>query len=152
MLNPVASVVLVVAYVFFGLVISGLLGAVCFALVKLNARLDDFSRRLDPLLQKADNALTVTTTTVENLGSRVETVLAQGEATVESVHDKVDRTAHAVQHVVNAPIIRANSLLAGITQGFTTFARLQKRGAPTAAAVTQPTERTITVSTKAEEK
>lgn len=127
MLNPVASVVLVASYLFFGLVITGLLGAVVFALMKLNARLDDLAGRLDPLLQKADDALTITTETVENLGSRVETVLAQGEATVESVHEKVDRTAHAVQHVVNAPIIRANSLLAGVTQGFSTFTRLQKR-------------------------
>ena len=88
MLNPVASVVLVTSYLFFGLVITGLLGAVVFALMKLNARLDDLAIRLDPLLQKADDALTITTETVENLGSRVETVLAQGEATVESVHEK----------------------------------------------------------------
>ena len=127
MLNPVASGILVVSYLVFGLVISVLLGAVCFALIKLNARLEEFARRLDPLLQKADEVLTITTETVEMVGSRAETLLAQSEATVETVHEKVDRTASTVSHVVNAPIIRANSLLAGVTQGFSTFARLQKR-------------------------
>ena len=121
MLNPVASTVLVVSYVIFGIVICGLLGAVCVALLKLNARLDDFAQKLDPLLQKADTALTVTTETVESLGSRAEMVLAQGEAAVEIVQEKVDRTAHTVQQVVNAPVIKANSLLAGVTQGWATF-------------------------------
>lgn len=126
MLNPVASSVLVISYLVLAILMCGLLGAICFALLKLNARLDDFSHRLDPLLQKADDALTITTETVEMLGSRAESVLSQSEAAVETVHEKVDRTAIAVQQVVNTPIIKANSIVAGVSRGFSTFARLQK--------------------------
>ena len=130
LLNPVASSVLVASYVILGLVVSGLLAVVCVALLKLNARLDDFAQRLDPLLEKADTALTVTTETVESLGGRAEMVLGRSEAAVENVQEKVDRAADAVSHVVNAPIIGANSLLAGVTRGFSTFTRLQKQHEP----------------------
>ena len=122
-----ASGILVASYVILGLVISGLLAVVCAALLKLNKRLDDWASRLDPLLEKADTALSVTTETVENLGSRAEVVLERSEAAVEGVQDKVDRAAEAVTHVVNAPIIQTNSLLAGLSRGLSTFSRLQRK-------------------------
>lgn len=128
MLNPVASTVLVASYVLFGVILCGLLGGLCFALFKLNARLDQITQRLDPLLDKADGVLTQAAQTIEAVGGRTEAVLSYGEDTVETIHEKIEQTAQTVQTAVNAPIIKANSLLAGVTQGFLTFTHLQKRG------------------------
>jgi uncharacterized protein YoxC len=128
-LGPVASTILVTFYVLASLLLVGLIGAVAFLVWKLNGILERYEEKIEPVLEKADAVLTLIGEKADSIGGKAELLLTQGEEMAETVHDKVDRTATAVQKTINAPIIRANSLAAAVTQGLATFARLQGRAA-----------------------
>jgi hypothetical protein len=141
-LHPVASTALVIFYVLSALLLVGLIGAAAYLILRLNRLLTEYQQKIDPILVKADQALTIIADKADSIGGKAETLLAQSEEVAESVHEKVDRTAVAVQRTINAPIIGANSLVAGFTRGFLTFARLQRRtvdaDTPDAALLTLP--------------
>jgi hypothetical protein len=119
----------VVFYIILAIVVVVLIGFLAWLLTKLNALLEEYRAKIDPLLEKADRVLTVTGDRVNSIGEKAETILTQGEEVATSVHTKVDRTAAVVQRTINAPLIGVNSLAAGITQAWGTFARLQNRRA-----------------------
>lgn len=125
-LGPAASTFLVAFYLLASLALLILIGAVAYALFKLNALLEEYRRKIDPLLAKADAVLTVTNDKVNTLGEKAEDLLSQGEAVAETVHERVDRTTLAVQRTVNAPLIGVNSVAAGVTRAWATFSRLQQ--------------------------
>jgi uncharacterized protein YoxC len=129
-LNPAASAVLVIFYLVLSLVVIALLLVLVMALVKLNAKLEALESRLNPMLDKAEEILTVTSDKVSTIGDRTEEILSQGEAITETVHDRVDRTSIAVQRTIHAPLIGLNSLAAGLTRGLHTFSRLQQERSP----------------------
>jgi uncharacterized protein YoxC len=126
-LGLAASTFLVVFYVLTSLILVVLLGGAVFLVLKLNALLEKYERKIDPLLQKADIVLTITTEKVNSIGTKAEEILNQGEELTEMVHSRVDTTTSAVQRTVFMPLIGVNSLLAGIKQGTRTFANRQQK-------------------------
>jgi len=134
-LTPWASAILVVGYIVLSLISVMAFAAIALVLSKLNARLEALTAKVDPLLGKADEILTVTNEKIASIGDKTEGILAHGEETAESVHEKVDRTAVAVQRTVHAPIIAMNSFAAGVSRGVSTFGRLQRRNGQAAATV-----------------
>jgi hypothetical protein len=126
-LHPVASAVLVIGYILLSLCTAAALGLLAFGVSKLNAKLEELTAKVDPLLTRADEMLTLTNDKLSAIGDRAEEVLARGEETAESVHQKVDKTATAVQRTIHAPIIGLNSLAAGVSRGVETFGKLQRR-------------------------
>jgi hypothetical protein len=133
-LGPVASTFLVIFYVVSSLALIVLIGVATYLVLRLNRLLELYQSKIDPILVKADHALTIIADKADSIGGKAESLLAQSEEVAEAVHEKVDKTAIAVQRTINAPIISANSLVAGIKRGFWTFARLQQTE-PTAVAV-----------------
>jgi hypothetical protein len=125
-LGPAASVFLVAFYVVSSAVLIALIGAAAYLVLRLNRLLEQYQEKIDPLLVKADQALTIIADKADSIGGKAESLLTQSEEVAESVHEKVDRTAIAVQRTINAPIISANSLVAGFTRGFSTFAKLSR--------------------------
>ena len=125
-LNPMASWVLVSIFLIESLVVIGLLLVLVVLLYKGLAQLEALTTRMEPSLDKADAVLKVTTEKISSVGERLEEILTHGEAVAETVYEKVDRTSTAVQKTIHAPIIRLNSLAAGISRGLNTFTRLQQ--------------------------
>jgi uncharacterized protein YoxC len=115
----------VIFYIILAIVLVFLVGFLAWCISKMNALLEEYRAKIDPLLEKADRVLTVTGDKVNSIGGKAETILTQSEEMATSVHERVDRTAAVVQRTVNAPLIGINSLAAGMTSAWTTFARLQ---------------------------
>lgn len=126
-LNGVASSILVVWFVILSLVVLGVLGGMAFVLWKVNAKIDQLTPKVEPLLDKVDQALTAANDRLSAIGDRTEHIVAQGEEVAVNVHNKVDRTATAVQRTVHAPIIMLNALAAGVSHGFGMFTNLQQK-------------------------
>ena len=135
-LSETASWLLVIGFLVSSLITAGALAGIAFGLSKINAKLEALTPKVEPLLQKVDNVLTITNDKVAVIGDKAEDILTQGEEVAESVHQKVDRTATAVQRTVHAPIIGLNSIAAGVSRGMETFGKLQ-RERPEAAPRTQ---------------
>jgi len=98
-----------------------------YSLNKLNEKLELLEAKVDPLLIKAEEILTLTNAKIITLGERTEGILTHGEAVADEVHEKIDRTATGVQRTINAPIIGVNSIAVGLLQGLQTFRLLQGR-------------------------
>ncbi len=126
-LNPISSGVLVGFFIFISLALFVILCAMAFLLLKMNSLLEEYRARLDPLLEKADTVLSLTTDKVTTIGGKAEVILSQAEEVAGTVHEKVDRTTTAVQRTIHAPLIGINSLAAGLTHGIAAFSRLQQR-------------------------
>jgi hypothetical protein len=126
-LSDWASGFLVAFYVFSSVTLLVLIGFAAWSVWKLHSMLEKYEARINPVIDKADQVLTLIGEKVDTIGGKAESILTQGEEMAESVHEKVDRTATTVQRTINAPIIKANSLAAAFTQGLATFARLQQR-------------------------
>lgn len=126
-LNPVASTVMVIFYLVTSVVLVAILGFLLYSLVKLNEKLGLLEAKVEPLLVKAEEILTLTNSKIVSLGEHTEGILTHGEAVAEDVHEKVERTAVNVQRTINAPIIGLNSAAAGLAQGLQTFRRLQRK-------------------------
>ncbi len=139
-LNPVASGIVVVFYLVATLVLVSLVAALALTLNKLNAKLAEVTEKVEPLLVKADEMMTMANEKLGSIGDKTESILVQGEETVESVHEKVDRTAIAVQRTIHAPIISLNSIAAGVARGVSTFGRLQTHTPPVSALPTTVVE------------
>lgn len=125
-LNGVASAVIVIWFVLSSLALIALLAVVTLTLVKLQAKLEELTQRVDPLLTKTDALLTVADEKLRVVGERAETLLATSEEIAETVQERVERTTGTVQRTVNAPIIQANALTAGLTRAWKTFGNLSK--------------------------
>lgn len=95
--------------------------------VKLNALLEKYESKIDPLLEKADAVLTTTSEKVSSIGTKAEVILTQGEELTEMVHSRVDTTTLAVHRTVFTPLIGVNSLIAGVRRGAETFAKRQQK-------------------------
>jgi uncharacterized protein YoxC len=126
-LSELASFIIVGFYVVASLVLIGLVAFAAWAVWKLHNMLEKYEARITPVIEKADQVLTLIGEKVDTIGGKAESILSQGEEMAESVHEKVDRTATSVQRTINAPIIKANSWAAALTQGFSTFTRLQMK-------------------------
>lgn len=126
-LNPVASGVLVVWYLSFSLILTGVLIFLTLKLHQLNARLETLSAQLNPVLEKADQALTLANEKLVTVGTTTETILAHGEAIAATVESKTATTSGLIQRTVHAPFIGVNALLAGLAVGAQTFGVLQSR-------------------------
>ncbi|MDX1932053.1 MAG: hypothetical protein SFU56_05565 [Capsulimonadales bacterium] len=125
-LGPVASTFLVVFYILTSLILVILLVAAVYLVLRLNALLEKYEQKIDPLLQKADTVLTLTTEKVSSIGTKAEEILTQGEELTEMVHSRVDTTTYAVRRTVFTPLIGLNSVLAGLRRGAETFTRRQQ--------------------------
>ena len=126
-LNPVARAVLVVFYLVTSIALAAILGFFLYSLIKLNEKLESLEGKINPLLVKTEEILTLTNEKIVSLGKRTDSILTHGEAVAEGVHDKVDRTATSVQRTVNAPIIGLNSIAVGLMHGLQTFSLLQRK-------------------------
>jgi uncharacterized protein YoxC len=126
-LSGIAATFLVIGYFVFAGITAAALAGFAVGLRALNAKIEAMSAKVDPLLSKADEVLGVASDKIVAIGNKTEGLLAQGEETAESVHQKVDKTATAVQRTIHAPIINLNSLAAGVSRGVETFGRLQRQ-------------------------
>ncbi len=125
-INGVASSILVGWFIVLSFVVLGVLGTMAFVLWKLNIKIEQMTPKIEPLLGKVDLALTIANDQLSAIGDRTEFIVAQGEEVAASVHNKVDKTATAVQRTVQAPIVTLNSFAAGVLRGLETFANLQQ--------------------------
>jgi len=126
-LNGVASAVLVIWFVVSSLAIIGFLGVIAFTLMKLQAKLEQVTEKVDPLFAKTDALLSVADEKLRVVGEKAETLLATGEEIASTVQDRVDKTTGTVQRTVNAPLIEANAVASGLTHAWQTFTgRTQK--------------------------
>ena len=128
-LNPVASTVLVIFYLVTSVALVVILGFFSYALMRLNVKLELLEARLDPLMIKAEEILTLTNSKIVSLGAQTEGILTHGEAVAGEVHEKVEKTVTVVHRTINTPIIRLNSAAAGLAQGLQTFRLLQQKQA-----------------------
>jgi uncharacterized protein YoxC len=140
-LNPVASAVLVLFYTVTSVALVVILGLSLHFFNRLQAKLESLEGRIDPLLLKAEELLTVTNQKIVTIGNQTENILTHSEAVAEDVHDKVEKTASSVTKTVNAPIIGLNSAVAGLMRGVETFRLLQRKNSDryTNRRVLQPT-------------
>jgi uncharacterized protein YoxC len=129
-LNPVASTVMVIFFILLSTILVGALVAITVVLYRLNAKLEEVTLKVDPLLSRTEDLLTVANEKLTTIGGKAEVILTQTEAVTTGVQAKVEKTATAVQRTIHAPIIGANSLAAGLLQGFATFTRLQSTQKP----------------------
>jgi hypothetical protein len=123
-------------YLLASVVLAGLVFALLQTLRALKAQIDQKEAQITALLAQVEQLLSATTTRIEAISERTEGILTQGEATAETVHDRIDRTSTAVQRTVFMPLIGINSLAAGVSRGFQTFSRLQQSGSRSSQAVT----------------
>ena len=116
---------MIVSYVIITLVAVILLAAIAYVLLKLNATLEAYQARIDPLVEQAQSILTVANSKLNSIGDKTEAILTQGEVTAEVVHETVEKTASMVQRTVNTPLIGLNALSAGLSRAVRTFGSLQ---------------------------
>ena len=107
----------------FALITVGLLGALVFALMKLQKQVDTLTGELDPVIGKASDTLDTVQRVTQNVGEKADTILTRGEALTENVSSKVENTAGMVQKTVTTPLIGLSSLIAGVSKGFSVYAR-----------------------------
>lgn len=125
-INGAASAVIVVWFVLSSLVLVALLALVALTLIKLQARLDTVTERVEPLLLKTDALLTAADERLRTVGAKAETLLTTGETLAVTVQERVEQTSGAVQRTVNAPLIQANAVASGFTRAWQTWGSLSK--------------------------
>lgn len=111
----------------FAIITVGLLGALVFALMKLQKQVDTLTGKLDPVIGKASDTLDTVQRVTQNVGEKADTILTRGEALTENVSGKVETTAGMVQKTVTTPLIGLSSLIAGVSKGFSVYARSASR-------------------------
>jgi hypothetical protein len=126
-LNPVASLVLASFYLVTSIALVVILGLCLHLIQKLYAKMELLESKIEPSLVKAEEILTITNNKIVSLGERSEGILTHGEAIAEDVHVKIEKTATHVHRTVNVPIIRLNSVAAGLAHGLQTFSLLQRK-------------------------
>ncbi len=120
-LNDAASWVLVVFGAIFALTTVGLLGALAFALSKLQQQITKLTDKVDPVIAKASSTLDSVQRVTVMVGDKADQILTRGEALTEDVSQKVENTASVVQNAVTTPLINLSSLIAGVSRGFSTW-------------------------------
>lgn len=128
-LNTVAGTVVVVWYLIASLLNIILIAVLAIALVRLNTKLDELTRRVDPLVGTADQLLRLANEKLTTMSGVAENLLEHGEAVAATVHSRTESTSTVIQRTIMTPFVGANALLSGITHGFATFSRLQTRRA-----------------------
>ncbi|HVK06236.1 MAG TPA: DUF948 domain-containing protein [Armatimonadaceae bacterium] len=128
-LNPVASTVVVAFFLVLSVILVGLLAALIIIMARLNAKLEEVTTRVDPLLNRVETLMVEANDRLNTIGDKAEVILTQGEAVATTVHDRVDRTATAVTRTVNAPLIGINSIAAGLSAGWEAFTHSSRRRA-----------------------
>jgi predicted PurR-regulated permease PerM len=141
--NLMAQTSLFVFVGLFAIITVGLLGALVFALTKLQKQIDKLTGKLDPLIGKATDAVETVQRVTMSVGEKADTILTRGEALTENVSEKVEKTAGVVQTTVTTPLINLSSLLAGVSRGFSVYSRAAGRSRPANGAQTYSTESTI---------
>lgn len=126
-LNPVASSILVFWYFGLSLILTVVVIGLAIGLQRLNARLELLTGQLDPILQKADQALSLANEKLTTIGGTTESILAHGEAVAATVEAKTETTSKLIQKTIHAPFVGVNALLAGMAIGVRTFGMLQSR-------------------------
>ena len=126
-LNGVASSILVGWFVVLSLLVLAAIGGMAFVLWKINAKIEQLTPKVEPFLDKVDQAFTTANDKLTAIGDRAEHIVAQGEETAANVHDKVEKSATVVQRTVHAPLIVLNSFAAGVSRSVKTFSNLQQK-------------------------
>lgn len=135
----------------FAIITVGLLGALVFALTKLQKQIDKLTGKIDPLIGKATDVVETVQRVTMSVGEKADTILTRGEALTENVSDKVEKTAGVVQTTVTTPLINLSSLLAGISRGFSVYSRASGRTRPGSGAEAYSTETSVAETSIAEE-
>ena len=121
MLHPAAETALVVFVVIFAFLTVGILLGVLFTLLKLTAKLDDFTTKAEPAIAKATDTLDTVQRVTMSVGERADKILSRGEALTDSVSTNVEKTATVVQQTITTPLINVSSWLAGLSKGVSSF-------------------------------
>ncbi len=116
-LNAVASNVIIAWYLGLSLILTGVVVGLTLVLYKVNARLEALTQQIEPLLQKADQSLTLANEKLATIGSATESILAHGDAVAATVEAKTETTSRLVQKTIYAPFVGVNALLAGMAAG-----------------------------------
>ena len=116
-LNAVASNFIIVWYLGLSLLLTGMVVALTVILHKVNARLEALTHQVEPLLQKADQALALANEKLATIGNTTESILAHGDAVAATVEAKTETTSRLVQKTIHAPFVSVNALLAGVAAG-----------------------------------
>jgi hypothetical protein len=116
-LNPFASNLIIVWFMSLSLILTGVTVGLTIALQKLNAKLDALTGQVEPVLQKADQALTLANEKLNTIGAATESLLAHGDAVATTVEAKTETTTRLVQKTIHAPFISVNAFLAGVAAG-----------------------------------
>lgn len=126
-LNTVAGMLVVGWYVLASLLNIVLITVIATAMVRLNTKLDDLTRRIDPLLNTGDQFLQIATQKITSIGDTTENILTHGELIASLAEKKSQSTGKIIQKTILSPFININSVLYGIQYGFFTFGKLQSR-------------------------
>ena len=116
-LNPVASNLVIIWYLGLSLILTFVVVGLTVVLHKVNSRLEALTLQVEPLLQKADQALALTNEKLATIGSTTESLLAHGDAVAATVEAKTEATSRLVQKTIHSPFVSLNALLAGVAAG-----------------------------------
>jgi hypothetical protein len=116
-LNPIASNLVVAWYLGLSLILTAVVVGLTLVLYKVNARLEALTLQVEPLLQKADQALALANEKLETIGTTTESLLAHGDAVAATVEAKTETTSRLVQKTIYTPFVSLNALLAGVSAG-----------------------------------
>jgi|GEM_PF-5653511 hypothetical protein len=125
-LSPLASTILISFFLLSTVILLALIAGIGLLVWKLNHVLERYEERIGPVLDRVDNALLLVTEKTESIGEKTEVLLEQTVETAGSVHQRIDKTAHAIQQTIHAPIININSVATAFAEGFATFRSLQR--------------------------
>ncbi len=128
-LNDAASWILVVFGAIFSLTTVGLLGALAFAMTKIQQQLTKLTDKLEPVVVKASDTLDTVNRITVSVGEKADHILTRGEVMTENVSQNVEKTASAVQSAVTTPLINLSSLITGVSKGFSVWGRAATHGA-----------------------
>ncbi len=125
-MNVLSNTVLVAWYIGGSVILVVLLGLLSLALMRLNARLEQLSQQLDPIVSRAEILLDRSNEKLETVGNATESLLHRTEAVAALVEAKTDTASTAIQRAVYTPFVGVNALLQAVSTGVSTFGRLQK--------------------------
>lgn len=118
-----AEIALIFFVVIFGLVTVGLLGALAFALIKIQQQVEKLTNKIDPIIGKASDTLDTVQRITMTVGEKADNILSRSETLTENVSSNVEKTASVVRTAVTTPLINLSSILTGVTKGFSVWGR-----------------------------
>jgi predicted PurR-regulated permease PerM len=118
-----AELALIFFVLIFGLVTMLLLGALTFALIKMQRQVEKITEKIDPIIAKTSDTLDSVQRVTATVGEKADSILSRGEKMTENVSSNVERTASVVRSAVTTPLINLSSILTGVTKGFSVWGR-----------------------------